>query len=188
MRHFVPNGGIVIASFFLIDVYVSIHIKPYAINIMRSFAASSQEEKRAVDGGEKDHPYPEIRPWVRRLFDARGVQAPEKRLDWMGVQLERFLTWCRKQVNRGEVDGMSVGYLESLREARVPDWQIAQASQALHAFSTGIENWHWLESGSDIRTVQELLGHKDVSTTMICTHVMQKPGVGAKSPLSCKSC
>jgi integrase len=40
-----------------------------------------------------------------------------------------------------------------------------------------------VEAGTDIRTVQALLGHKDVSTTMIYTHVMQKPGMGVRSPL-----
>ena len=42
---------------------------------------------------------------------------------------------------------------------------------------------HLRESGTDIRTVQELLGHESVETTQIDTHVMQKPGLGVRSPL-----
>ena len=40
-----------------------------------------------------------------------------------------------------------------------------------------------LDRGTDIRTVQELLGHKSVETTMIYTHLMRKPGLGVRSPL-----
>jgi site-specific recombinase XerD len=102
----------------------------------------------------------------------------EWRWQWIFPQEHRWVNSKTGEQGRHHVDESILQKAFKQAVAKAGLTKRATCHILRHSFAT-----HLIEDGYDIRTVQELLGHKDVRTTMIYTHVLNRGGRGVKSPV-----
>lgn len=117
--------------------------------------------------------------WLPGALDVKYPGAPKQwGWQWVFPSTTRSADPRTGKVHRHHLNEASVQKAMSLAAKRAGIVKPCSPHILRHSFAT-----HLLQSGYDIRTVQELLGHSDVSTTMIYTHVMNRGGRGVRSPL-----